>query len=173
MQLTNFVAVLLIGAASGDMTCPDTPSSVACGMKITTTASASCDDVLAEMKARVGGQYSKWHDPHNNGTYTEQNYGGTYSTSRVTGDGKYTDKEIFTLTASGSSCKIEACSRSQVFSIGDFGTNYCDLKMLYCGSADGCKPVLHDFTVGAETTQKFAASTVDLAGCLKVSKVLV
>jgi hypothetical protein len=51
---------------------------------------------------------------HNNGTYTVQSYGGTFSTSRVTGNGEYTDKQIFTLTTSGSSCLIEACSRSQV-----------------------------------------------------------
>merc|ERR1711907_574752 len=64
---------------------------------------------------------------------------------------------------------IEACSESQVFSIGDGGTNYCDLKMLYCGSKDGCHPVVNDFTVSAETTQKEAQSTVDLGACLKVS----
>ena len=36
---------------------------------------------------------------------------------------RYTDKMIFTLTDSGESCKIEACSESQVFSVGDFGIN--------------------------------------------------
>merc|ERR1712203_128233 len=146
------------------MTCPSTAAWLgACGMKITTTASASCDKVEAEMKARVNGQASgAWHDPHNNGKYTLQNYGGTLSTSRLTGDGKYTDKQIFTLSPAGDNCKIEACSRSQVTSYLDFGTNYCDLKMLYCGKADGCKPVENDFSVSAESTEKFAGSTVDL-----------
>merc|ERR1711998_390967 len=134
-----------------------------------TTAAASCGTVLSEMRARVKSQYGGWHDPHNNGTYAAQSYGGTFSASRLTGDGKYTDKMIFTLAAAGpASCKIEACSRSQVFSIADGGTNYCDLKMLYCGSADGCKPVANDFTVGAETTSKFSQSTVDMSACLKV-----
>lgn len=164
------VIAAVVGAVAGEMTCPSTPAAVACGMKLTAEASTTCDKVEAEIKARVGGQYTKWHDPHNNGTYTEEKYGGTVSTSRLTGDGKYTDKQIFTLTKSGdSACKIEACSRSQVFSIGDMGTNYCDLKMLFCGSSDGCKPVLNDFTVSDETTQKFAQATVNLNACLKVA----
>jgi|TARA_B110001469_G_C9477286_1_gene239472 hypothetical protein len=79
---------------------------------------------------------------------------------------------IFTLTptagASSSLCKLEACSRSQVFSLLDMGTNYCDLKMLFCGSKDGCKPVVHDFTVASELTESFQQSNVDLRGCLKV-----
>ena len=157
-------------ASPNEMLCPPTaaPLGVACGMKISTTATASCSNVLAEMKARVNGQFGSWHDPHNNGTYAVQSYGGTFSASRVTGNGKYTDKMIFTLSDESGGCKIEACSRSQVFSIGDMGTNYCDLKMLYCGTADGCKPVVHDFAVGAETTQKFAQSNVDLSACLRV-----
>merc|ERR1711879_585516 len=132
-----------------------------------------------DMRQRAGGDEGadaeqatgKWYDPHNNGTYSTQSWGGTFSTSRVTANKKYTDKQIFTLTASGSSCTIEACSRSQVTSIADFGTNYCDLKMLYCGSEDGCKPVLHDFTVGAEKTEKFSQASVDLKGCLKTMAV--
>jgi hypothetical protein len=76
---------------------------------------------------------------------------------------------IFTLTpgASSSSCKLEACSRSQVFSLLDMGTNYCNLKMLFCGSKDGCKPVAHDFTVAPELTESFQQSNVDLSACLK------
>ena len=121
------------------------------------------------MKARVGGQPLAWHDPHNNGTYSVQSYGGTFSTSRLTGDKKYTDKQIFTLTDASGSCQIEACSRSQVTSILDMGTNYCDLKMLYCGSADGCKPVTNDFTVGGENTEKFSQASIDMGACLKVA----
>merc|ERR1719198_1014370 len=100
-------------------------------MKVVTVADASCTEGRAEMQARVNGQFQTWHDPHNNGTYTRQAYGGSFSTARLTGDQKYTDKQIFTLTDYGGSCKIEGCSRSQVFSILDFGTNYCNLKMLY------------------------------------------
>merc|ERR1712193_188815 len=172
-KMMLFRALLVCSAihvAVSAMVCPSTAAwGPACGMKVTTTASASCDDVKAEMEARVAGQYGAWHDPHNNGTYKVESYGGTFSTSRLTGDGKYTDKQIFSLTPSGSSCTIEACSRSQVTSILDMGTNYCDLKMLFCGSADGCKPVKHDFTLGTETTEKFSQSSVDMDSCLKVA----
>eukprot|EP00756_Hemistasia_phaeocysticola_P030450 Hpha_TRINITY_DN16289_c0_g1::TRINITY_DN16289_c0_g1_i1::g.14344::m.14344 len=160
-------AVIAVAAMSA-MNCPGSGASVHCGMRITTTAATSCANVKSEAQARVAGQYAKWHDPHNNGTYTAENYGGSVSFSRVTGNGKYTDKMIFTLTDQSDSCLIEACSESQVFSIGDMGTNYCDLKMLYCGAKDGCKPVLNDFTVGDEKTEKFAESTIDLSSCLAV-----
>merc|ERR1712166_1185303 len=169
MMLRTLLAVG-IAVATADMTCPSTSASLACGMKVTTTASASCADVLGEMKARIAGQYGAWHDPHHNGTYSVESYGGTFSTSRLTGDGKYTDKQIFTLTDQSGSCLIEACSRSQVNSLFDKGTNYCDVKMLFCGSKDGCKPVKNDFAVGQETTSKFAQASVDMGACLKVSE---
>ena len=92
-------------------------------MRVATTANASCAAVLAEMKARVNASFNVWEDPHNNGTYTERSYGGNYSTSRRTGDGSYTDKQLFFLSdeANGSSCLVEACSRSQVYSMYDAG----------------------------------------------------
>lgn len=158
---------------STSVNCPSTGVlfNAACGMEITTTLqNVPCEDVQAEMAARIAGQYGSWHDPHNNGTYSVQNYGGTFSTSRLTGDKKYTDKQIFTLTtgADGTGCKIEACSRSQVASYLDGGTNYCDLKMLFCGTVDGCKPIKHDFTVSTEQTKAHQGSTVDLSACLKI-----
>ena len=55
----------------------------------------------------------------------------------------------------------------------DAGTNYCNLKMLFCGSHDCaggrcCKPLKHDFTTAGEQTEKFMQSSVDLGVCLKV-----
>ena len=143
------------------------PSGTGCGMKVVATAAASCDAVQVEIEARVAGENS-WTDPHNGGTYTAADFGGTFSASRLTGDGSgYTDHMIFTLSdLGGSGCKIEACSRSQVPSLFDMGTNYCNLKMLYCGSADGCTPIAHDFPVSSEHTEKFAESNVDLSACL-------
>ena len=41
-------------------------------------------------------------------------------------------------------------------------------RRLYCGSADGCKPVKNDFEVSKETTKAFQGSNVDLSACLKV-----
>ena len=109
--------------------CPDSgvANDVACGMRVTTTANAPCATVLAEMKARVTASFDVWEDPHNNGTYTERGFfssgSGNYATSRLTGDGAYTDKQLFFLSdaADGSSCVVEACSRSQVYSMYDQG----------------------------------------------------
>ena len=118
-------------SASFSGACPPTNSflGTACGMRIAAMAAASCDNVQAEMQARVDGQFNTWHDPHNNGTYTKQSYGGDFSASRLTGDRMFTDKMIFTFAAVGSNCRIDACSRSQVTSVFDGGTNYCNLKM--------------------------------------------
>mmetsp|Transcript_3273 Transcript_3273/g.7746 ORF Transcript_3273/g.7746 Transcript_3273/m.7746 type:complete len:217 (-) Transcript_3273:550-1200(-) len=171
VAMRTMLLAFLAGVAQAEMVCPETKALVACGMQITATAEASCDDVLAEMKARVAGQLdSSWDDPHNHGNYTVESYGGSFSTSRITGDGKFLDKQVFTLTPTvGGHCTIEACSRSQVFSILDFGTNYCNLKMLYCGSRDGCKPVLHDFEVQDETTEEFSQASVEPSSCFSDS----
>lgn len=66
---------------------------------------------------------------------------------RVTGDGKYTDKFDFNFSESGietQSCTVEACSESQVNSVVDYSTNYCNLNNLYCSSKDGCAPINYD-----------------------------
>merc|ERR1712151_665681 len=99
--------------------------------------------------------------------YTEQSYGGDFSASRLTGDKKYTDKMIFDLTADGDNCKIEACSESQVASYLDFGTNYCELKLLYCGSAEGCKVANSDFANSGEKTEARAGASTGMSNCLK------
>ena len=161
----------LAGDLAFDGTCPGSSAYLHAGMKVTTTAAVACQYVSAEVAARVNGQYSAWHDPHNNGTYTfDFDIGpGDIKLSRVTGDKKYTDKIIITLVDDGdAACKLEACSESQVSSLLDFGTNYCNLKMLYCGSGDGCKPVMNDFSVGAEKTEAIGQASVDMSACLKV-----
>merc|ERR1719215_316416 len=156
----------LMGGVATAMNCPGSSASIThCGMELTTTAAASCAVVSEEINARLAGE-NGWYDQHNRGTYTQQSYGGDVSASRLTGDGKYTDKMIFTLTDEGESCKIEACSESQVFSIGDAGTNYCNVKLLVCGSDQGCNVAKNDFTLGAESTKKKAQSTVNMGAYL-------
>jgi len=135
---------------------------------MTSTASASCDVVKAEMQARVAGT-NGWYDQHNRGTYTLQNYGGDISMSRLTGDGKYTDKMTFVLTAEGSSCKIEGCSEAQVFSIADFSTNYCEQKLMYCGSDEGCNVASSDFTHSEDEKKTMAGASTKFSDCLKVA----
>merc|ERR1711924_421601 len=130
-------------------------------MGVTATVKANCADVKAEMEARIGGQKG-WVDPHNGGIYSIISSSGAgafhdIETKRTTnpktsfGHKVYTDKQTFTLsdkpsTSDGDLCEIDACSESQGTSLKDFSTNYCDIRNLYCGSADGCKPVLRDFT---------------------------
>ena len=93
----------LAGDLAFDGTCPGSSAYLHAGMKVTTTAAVACQYVSAEVAARVNGQYSAWHDPHNNGTYTfDFDIGpGDIKLSRVTGDKKYTDKIIITLVDDG------------------------------------------------------------------------
>merc|ERR1719174_305227 len=159
-MMALFFVFFGFSTAFGRMVCPGSPSHVHAGMEVVATAAASCSYVEDEMKARINGQFDKWHDPHHN---------GTLSAHRRTGDDKYTDKMVFTLTDTGvQACKIEACSESQVFSIGDAGTNYCNLRMLYCGLKDGCKPVLHDIASDEEYLKRMAEASVNLKACLAV-----
>merc|ERR1712187_301415 len=75
------------------------------------------------------------------------------------------DKQIFTLTPNVDSCDIAACSESQGTSMKDFSTNYCDSRNLYCGSADGCKPVLHDFT-STQSSVDASSGQSDFSACI-------
>ncbi len=88
---------------------------------------------------------------HNGGTYSyagkvvPNGYGGI-EIHRTTGDGKYTDKMIlgffdFVRPEGGKNvdyCDVRGCSESQVSSILDYSTNYCNVRTLICGSSDGC-----------------------------------
>merc|ERR1711935_122281 len=153
-------------------------------MRIITTAKASCATVEGEILARIAGQYEgAWHDPHNNGTYTmpEVNRSAitTITTDRYPGlktKQPVADKITFTLTRKTSSppappsesCLIEACSRSQVMSVLDYGTNYCNLEMLFCGYKDGCKAVRTDFEHSEEKLHPFSKANADISLCLQV-----
>jgi C1A family cysteine protease len=168
-RMKSVVAASLVGKAAADYQCPGGPWVTHAGLRMTSTASASCDVVKSEMQARVAGT-NGWYDQHNRGTYTLQNYGGDISMSRLTGDGKYTDKMTFVLTSEGSGCKIEGCSEAQVFSIADFGTNYCEQKLMYCGSDEGCNVAQSDFRHNEVETKTMAGATTGMSNCLKVEE---
>ena len=138
--------------------------------KITAFANAPCDSVRSEMLARIHGQPKTWHDPHNNGTYAVLDASGdVLQLQRETGNHRYTDKFNFVFVApSDSTCTLLGCSESQVTSVADFGTNYCNLRMLYCGSADGCKPVLHDLTAVESSVDPSIGAGKDQSACIKV-----
>ena len=124
-------------------------------MMTTFPKATSCDMVKSEIIARINGE-NGWIDPHNNGTYALLNTAvnneeqmSQITGSRTTGDGQYTDMFIFTFendVTNGGGCILNGCSESQVFSILDFSTNYCNLRDLYCNSDDGCPIVEHDFS---------------------------
>ncbi|CAE8583234.1 unnamed protein product, partial [Polarella glacialis] len=139
--------------------------------QVTVTAQANCSDVMAEMEARVAGIASgAWHDPHNRGTYSLLSQGDAeLNFQRVTSNKKYTDKLTFTFVDFPQGvCKISGCSESQVFSIGDASTNYCNLRMLYCGSSEGCKPVQKDFAVEESAEHPSLGAGKDPTACLAV-----
>lgn len=141
-MLRTTTLILAAATAATAMNCPKSDAIQHAGCQVTVSFTDSCADVQKEITTRINGQYDAWHDPHNNGTYTLTDTTATeLSASRLTGDQKYTDKLLFTFIegADGAGCKVEACSESQVFSIGDFSTNYCNLHSLYCAD-EGCRP---------------------------------
>merc|ERR1719375_626842 len=160
-------AAAVVGVASA-MQCPGSDAwGPHASMQVTVTASASCDTVKAEMLARISGQ-GGWVDPHNHGTYTLLGSTGTeVHVKRLTGDGKYTDKQDFTLTDGPSgSCKITGCSESQGTSVADFSTNYCDIRNLYCGAAEGCHPVNGDFAIHEDSVSGSVGASHDASACI-------
>ena len=129
---------------------------------------------MQEMMDRINGQSSgKWHDPHNNGTYDIiSNKNNQLELKRLTGDGKYTDKMLFTFSQSGNgndaTCNFQACSESQVTSIADFGTNYCNVKMMYCNDEDNCKPVDGNIAYTETSAKVSSGATKDMSKCMMV-----
>ena len=150
------------------MACPGSGAAMHAKCQMDVSFDNSCDSVMSEMTGRVNSK--TWTDPHNGGIYSITRYEFLYLYStllksllssnstylagqRITGDGKYTDKFDFYLTPSGSGCSVEACSESQVSSIIDYSTNYCNLHDLYCSSKDGCPTVGSDLTYTEKYSQ--------------------
>lgn len=124
--------VVVLQVVMAKMSCPGSDAMLHASCQVTTTFESSCATVQSEISKRVAGQYDLWHDPHNNGTYTVTATSNTeMQIQRLTGDKKYTDKMVFTFTStSASNCKLEACSESQVTSLLDYSTNYCNIHDL-------------------------------------------
>ena len=171
MKITQSLVLFCAAAALVHaMPCPGSSAAVHASCQVSSTVASSCSDAMAEVTARVNGQYGKWHDPHNNGTYTiDSTNGNTINAHRKTGDGKYTDKMTFTFSdSSDGGCGVQACSESQVTSVGDFSTNYCNTRMLLCGAADGCKPVNGDAAYSEGSVKPSFGASHDASACLKV-----
>merc|ERR1711924_425641 len=119
--------------------CPGSKAWVHAKTQLAVSFQNSCADVMKEVKLRVDSQASgAWVDPHNGGKLGVAKYTIESSTAtsihmhHLTGNGKYTDELIFTFSGSGNTCSVTACSESQVTSVLDFSTNYCNLHDLYC-----------------------------------------
>jgi len=163
--------LLLASAVPSSYQCPGSAAFIHASCKVEASLSTSCATARAEMLARVGGQYLKWHDPHNNGTYSvlDKSDPSTLALQRVTGNKKYTDKLTFSFEAAANGqCTVYGCSESQVTSVADFSTNYCNLRMMYCSTADGCKPVSHEFAVSETSVSPSFGASKDPSACLKV-----
>merc|ERR1711865_1099717 len=114
----------------------------------------------------MGGE-SSWFDAHNNGTYSVlKSSDGFVELQRVTGDAKYTDLINMDFSASGSACSVTSCSESQVFSVGDASTNYCNQRLLLCGSAEGCKTAQLDAEYAEGKVTTLSASSTNANDCL-------
>mmetsp|Transcript_35664 Transcript_35664/g.114041 ORF Transcript_35664/g.114041 Transcript_35664/m.114041 type:complete len:368 (+) Transcript_35664:88-1191(+) len=149
--------------------CPSSPARVHAGCDLTATFGEACGVVAAEIKARVNGEQG-WLDSHNNGTYkVTAEDASSLSLERVTGDGKYVDKLNFHFRdEDDGSCTAFACSQSQVTSILDFGTNHCNLFILYCGSDAGCPFVKHDLSF----TEHINSCSDSTTSCLSITPTL-
>ena len=88
--------------------------------------------------------------------------------NRVTGDGRYTDKINMDFTDAGSACAVTSCSESQVFSIGDGSTNYCNQRLLLCGSGDGCQNAGLNATYIEGKVTTLASASTNAGDCLAV-----
>jgi len=163
-------ALLSHKTASKAMQCPGSPAYIHASCKQEATIAASCAVVASEIQARVVDQANgTWYDPHNKGTYSVlSSSAGVMQLQRLTGNKKYTDKMTVTLTTSGDSCILSGCSESQVTSVADFSTNFCNVRMLYCGSADGCKPARTDLTSKVTSVNPSIGASSDMKACLVV-----
>lgn len=160
--LLPFLAVPALAATCSSPSMPH--ASCATAVK----AAASCSDLFEEIVARITS--GSWADPHNGGTYSLLKQSNTtLQLKRVTGNhkpGPYTDMIEFTASGSGSTCVLEGCSASQSTSVGDFSTNYCNQRNLYCGSKDGCKFVKHDISIMEGSVKPSIGAGKDASQCL-------
>eukprot|EP01059_Diplonema_ambulator_P027534 TRINITY_DN457_c0_g2_i1.p1 TRINITY_DN457_c0_g2~~TRINITY_DN457_c0_g2_i1.p1 ORF type:complete len:164 (+),score=54.54 TRINITY_DN457_c0_g2_i1:80-571(+) len=150
--MRSAVFMALLACASASYKCPGSPAALHASCEVTATVSGNCTMVLTELKARIAGQ-GGWVDPHNAGNYTLLSVNANVvDGQRTTGNAPhYLDKFTLVLTAQGDSCEVVGCSVSQSTSYLDASTNYCNMHNLYCGTADGCKPVIFDM----KNTEKF------------------
>jgi hypothetical protein len=137
----------LAALATTATACPGSASAISAKCEYEVKFDQSCSVVQAEVEARLVGT-NGWVDPKTNpGSYVlTSNSTSGVAFSRTTGDGQYTDLVTADFQGDATGCAATFCSQSQVFSIGDFDTNYCNSRNLYCNSGTGCAPVFSELT---------------------------
>jgi len=193
VALTLFAMVTGAAAEAGEpgqlfsMNCPGSGSGILPHAWIQVYASAyktSCADVVVEIEARAKAQ-SGWVDPHNGGIYSFESTDQdamcdcgtiipcvvirtkrTANPKKSVGGKLYIDKQVFTLRDVEGDCVIDSCSESQGASVGDFSTNYCDLRNLYCSKADGCTPVSKDINTTENVVKQSLGAGHDFTKCV-------
>jgi len=129
-------------------TCPGSAAWIHASCEVSVTfPSTQCADVQAEAEARMAAQ-GGWRDPHNGGTYANRSpaTASLIQGKHITGSSQhYEDHFNLAFEQNGGDCKLSGCSESQVTSVLDFSTNFCNMHDLYCGSQDKCKVVKSDF----------------------------
>jgi len=108
--------------------------------------------------------FNGWQDrkSHPGKYHARQNEEYCFQAERTTGPGAtpgpYTDvfglvfREGAATSSSGTTqtvCEISGCSESQVASVKDFSTNFCNMYNLYCSAAAGCSKALFDLPAPA------------------------
>mmetsp|Transcript_8695 Transcript_8695/g.26165 ORF Transcript_8695/g.26165 Transcript_8695/m.26165 type:complete len:186 (-) Transcript_8695:59-616(-) len=167
LRLSVLLAALAPAQAKKSTLCPASKAWIHAWAEVTATfETATCAAVRKEMNARGSGQ-DGWRDPHNGGTYTLKTSDAEgLAASRTTANGQYTDKMAFAFAEKDGGCVVTGCSTSQVTSIADFSTNYCNLHDLYCGSIDGC-PAVSELGPYTETVRTSGGASSDKAACVK------
>jgi len=170
LDLYNPSEALNESLTNAGYSCPDSPARIHASCKQAAHFSTDCATVSAEIQARVAAQSTGgWYDPHNNGTYTLSSATDTeLQLQRITGDKKYTDKLTISLSGSNGECVLSGCSQSQVTSVADFSTNYCNVRMLYCGTADGCKFAKSDLKSDVLEVKGSIGAGKKMSDCLKL-----
>merc|ERR550514_1635378 len=103
----------LCATASSAMTCPGSGAWIHhASCELSLSFSTDCASVSTEIGDRIAGK-GGWYDPHNRGVYSVSSSSASQlEGERKTGNGKYTDKFIFTFTSSSAGCAVTACSEA-------------------------------------------------------------
>jgi len=160
----------------GDWLCPGSPVESNHWAQVEALALEDCANVRREVLARVDLQArGRWHDPHGAGIYGVLERSQPRSLLLARTDHNSNDLIGFTFTDAhssqyGAACTIRGCSQSQLFAaVLDDSDQYCNVRMLYCGRAEGCQPVHFDLHGQEVSVQTSPGGGKDRQRCMRPS----